>query len=134
MWTAEYTIETVASAETVWGAWADVPSWPVWNADLARAELSGPFAAGSAITMTPRAGEPVELVIDSAERPDHFVDEARVGDAVVRTIHRIDEISAARRRITYRMEITGPEGERLGPAISGDFPELLAALVGYIEA
>jgi hypothetical protein len=42
-----------------------------------------------------------------------------------------------RSRITYRMEITGPAAEtvgpEIGPEISGDFPEVLAALAARAE-
>ena len=62
-----------------------------------------------------------------------FVDEADVDDAVVRTVHRIDQLENGRSRIIYRMEITGPAadqiGPKLGPQISSDFPQLLSALV-----
>ena len=41
-------------------------------------------------------------------------------------------------RIVYRMEITGPEADtvepELGPQISGDFPEVLAARAAAAEA
>jgi hypothetical protein len=40
--------------------------------------------------------------------------------------------------VIYRTEITGPAadqvGPQLGPAITGDFPEVLAALVNLAEA
>ena len=66
------------------------------------------------------------------------MDEADGGDFVVRTVHRIDRLEGERARVTYRMEITGPAADTLrpqiGPEISGDFPETLAALVERAEA
>jgi hypothetical protein len=57
MWSAEHSIETSAWPEAVWGLWADVPGWPEWNADLARAELDGEFTAGpDADTVGPELG------------------------------------------------------------------------------
>ncbi len=132
MWTAEHTIETTAEPEAIWRAWADVPRWPEWNADLARAELSGEFAAGSTIRMTSVDGDSIELRIAKAEEPRLFVDEVELGGVTVRTTHRVDDAGPDRRRIVYRMEISGPEadavGPELGPQISGDFPDVLAAL------
>jgi hypothetical protein len=133
MWSTEYAIETSASSEQIWEAWQDVRRWPEWNSDLVRAELSGPFAAGSRIVMTPSDGEPIELLIAAAEKPALFVDAAALGETVVRTTHRVDA-AAGRRRVVYRMEITGPAGDELGPAISGDFPDVLAALVARVES
>jgi hypothetical protein len=136
MWTTEHSIETTAAPEAIWGLWAEVAGWPGWNADLELAELSGPFAAGSTITMTPHGQEPIELRIAEAVEPELFVDEADLGDVVVRTIHRIEQLGG-RIRVVYRMEITGPEADTLGPPIgpdiSADFPQVLAALVERAE-
>ena len=133
MWTTEHSIEAAGSPEAIWRVWADVPSWGEWNPDIERIELDGPFAAGSTITMTPRGQEPVKLAVAEAVEPERFVDEADLGEVVVRTVHHAERLDGDQVRVTYRMEISGPGADRLGrelgPAISGDFPEVLAALV-----
>lgn|GEM_PF-2221068 len=43
MWLTEHSIETTVSPEAIWQQWADVASWPEWNADIERIELDGPF-------------------------------------------------------------------------------------------
>jgi Polyketide cyclase / dehydrase and lipid transport len=138
MWVAEHTIETTATPEAIWRQRSDVDRWPEWNGDIERIELDGPFAAGSWITMTPFGQEPVELRIAEALGPEQFVDEADLGEIVVRTMHRVERLDQGRARITYRMEITGPAadtlGPEIGPQISGDFPQVLAALVERAEA
>jgi uncharacterized protein YndB with AHSA1/START domain len=138
MWVNEHSIETTAAPEQVWRLWADVAGWPEWNGDIERIELLGPFAAGSRIVMTPFEAEPVELRIAEAVEPELFVDEAHLDDLVVRTIHRIRRIDADHARVTYRMEITGPAadtlGPQIGPEISGDFPQTLRGLVALAEA
>jgi hypothetical protein len=137
MWTNERSIETTSSAKAIWRLWSDVAGWPRWNSDIEHIEIAGPFAAGSTITMTPVDEDPVELRIAEAVEPDLFVDEASLGDVVVRTIHRVEPLSDGRNRVTYRMEISGPAADRigpeLGPQISGDFPETLTALVRQAE-
>jgi uncharacterized protein YndB with AHSA1/START domain len=137
MWSAEHSIETTAAPESVWMLWTDVASWPRWNADLDSAELSGTFAAGSTITMFPNGDEPIELTIAEAEAPERFVDQAEMGPIVVRTTHRIDRLGDDRSRIVYRMEITGPEadtlGPEIGPQITADFPDVLAKLAAVAE-
>jgi polyketide cyclase/dehydrase/lipid transport protein len=138
MWTTEYNIETSALPEQVWPLWADVPGWPEWNGDIERIELDGPFSAGGRIVMTPIGKEAIELRIAEAREPELFVDEADLGDIIVRTTHRVERLGDERSRMTYRMEITGPAadtlGPQLGPAISADFPDTLAALVARAEA
>jgi hypothetical protein len=133
MWSAEYSIETAASPLEIWRVWADVQAWPEWNGDIERIELHGTFAAGGRIVMVPPEQEPIELQIAEAVEPGLFVDEADLGDVLVRTIHRVERAGDRRSRVSYRMEISGPAAEsvgpELGPAISADFPEVLAALV-----
>jgi hypothetical protein len=88
--------------------------------------------------MTPIGDEPIELGIAEAVEPELFVDEADMGGIVVRTIHRVRRIDSDRARVSYRMEITGPAadtlGPQVGPEISGDFPQTLAALVARAES
>jgi len=137
MWITEESLETTAAPEAIWRQWADVDTWPEWNGDIERIALTGPFTAGSRITMTPIGQEPVELRIAEAVEPRLFVDEADLGEVVVRTIHHVEPLEAGRARVTYRMEITGPSadtlGPQIGPDISGDFPQVLAALVARAE-
>jgi Polyketide cyclase / dehydrase and lipid transport len=133
MWVAEHQIETSAAPERIWALWADVTGWPAWNRDLERAELSGPFAEGSTITMFAPGQDPIVLTIAHAVVPDRFVDEADLGPIVVRTEHLVEPLEGGRARVTYRMEITGPEadtmGPEIGPQISADFPDVLRSLV-----
>jgi hypothetical protein len=137
MWVNEQSIETTAPVAAIWRLWAEVDTWPEWNADIDQIELSGPFAAGSTIVMTPSGQDPVELRLAAVTEPELFVDEAEFGDVVVRTIHRIETARHDRRRVVYRMEIHEPPssnlGPELGPQISGDFPETLSALVSRAE-
>jgi len=137
MWKNDHSIETTATPEAVWRLWSDVPRWPEWNGDLEQAELSGPFAAGSTVTMTPHGQEPIELRIAEAAERDVFVDEAHLEEVVIRTIHRIERLDEDRIRIIYRMEITGPGadtlGPQVGPEISSDFPQVLSALAEQAE-
>ena len=137
MWTSEQSIETTASPEAIWRLWSDVAGWPEWNADIEHIEISGRFAAGSTISMTPVGQDPVELRIAEAVKPDLFVDEAEVANVVVRTVHRVERLDGDRNRIVYRMEINGPAaddvGPELGPQISADFPATLAALARQAE-
>jgi hypothetical protein len=138
MWEAEHSTETSAPQQEIWRLWADVAGWPACNADIEEIELSGPFAAGSKIRMSPIGQEQIELRIAEAVEPELFVDETDLGEVVVRTIHRVQTLDGGRARVTYRMEITGSAadtlGPEIGPEISGDFPQTLAALVERAES
>ncbi|MDQ0581265.1 SRPBCC family protein [Streptomyces rishiriensis] len=133
MWEYEHDVETEATPEAIWRLWADVERWGAWNAEIEKIEISGPFAAGSRITMTPPGDEPIVLRIAEAVEGELFVDEARFGDLLLRTTHRVDRIGHERTRVVYRMEITGAgadeAGPQIGPAITADWPDTMASLV-----
>jgi uncharacterized protein YndB with AHSA1/START domain len=131
MWATEHSIETDVAPEAIWRAWADVARWPSWNGDIARIELRGPFAAGSTIAMTTADQDTVELRIAEAVAGERFIDEADVGGTAIRTVHRIDRRHDGRTRVVYRLQADGPAAEQIGPAISSDFDDTLAALVDY---
>lgn len=65
------------------------------------------------------------------------IDEAGLGDALVRTVRRIDPLGDGRRRVSYRMPMTGPAAPaivlHLGPRILSDFPAMLSVLVERAE-
>jgi hypothetical protein len=54
---------------------------------------------------------------------------------VVRVSHTLETLESGRLRITYAAEIDGPEqeAERVGPAITADFPETMAALLAMAK-
>ncbi|HEY2055672.1 MAG TPA: SRPBCC family protein [Solirubrobacterales bacterium] len=135
MWSYGHGVEADVTAEAVWRAWADVESWGEWNADIERISIDGPFAVGATIEMTPRGADPVVLRVAEVRPGECFVDEAEVGRTVVATTHLVEPAGEGRVRIVYRTEITGPASEevgpQLGPAITDDFPETIAALVAY---
>jgi len=131
MWTTEHSIETNVGVDAIWRAWADVPRWPEWNGDIERVELTGPFATGSMIAMTPHGQDPVHLRVVDVIGGEQFVDEAEVAGTVFRTMHRIEVLDEHRVRVVYRLEASGPAAGELGPAISADFDDTLRALVEY---
>jgi uncharacterized protein YndB with AHSA1/START domain len=137
MWTHEASAETTAATEAVWRLWADVEGWPAWNGDIERISIDGPFAPGGRISMTPFGDDPIELVITEAVENEMFVDQAAMAGVVIRTIHSIEPATDGKSRIVYRMEISGSEadevGPTVGPQITADFPDTIAALIEDAE-
>ncbi|WP_405942175.1 SRPBCC family protein [Streptomyces sp. NBC_00207] len=133
MWEYEHDIETDAAPEAIWRLWSDVENWGAWNGGIEKIELRGPFAEGAVITMTPPGDEPVELTVTDLGEGEHFTDEARFRPLVLRTTHRLVPLGQGRTKVAYRMEITGEgaaeAGPQIGPGITADWPETMAALV-----
>ena len=137
MWEYEYSVETTAAPEALWRHWSDMAAWPKWNDGIETIEVEGPFEAGTAFTMTPPGDEPIRMRLVEIKPGESFADEMDAGDFVVRTEHRLEPAAGGLTRIVYRTEITGeasgPIGPQLGPQITADFPEVLAALAKRAE-
>jgi uncharacterized protein YndB with AHSA1/START domain len=133
MWTAEYSIDINASPEAIFGLFADVGRWPEWNAGTDWVELDGPFDVGTTGRMKVPDQDPLAFRL-IAVGPRGFEDETAVPDAgiVVRVRHAIEPRVDGATRVVYRATIDGPRadelGPEIGPQISADFPDVLAAL------
>lgn len=132
-WRSEYAIETSAAAETIWSIFRDVPGWKHWNAGIEQIEIEGPFAAGTWFTMKPPGEEALRSQLIEVRENECFVDQTRVGDLTVLVAHRIEPLGPARTRIVYAVDAQGPQASEIGPAVSADFPEVLASLSKLAE-
>ncbi|GAA4474707.1 hypothetical protein GCM10023094_10870 [Rhodococcus olei] len=135
MWEYEFAIDTDAPRADIWRLWADVERWGDWNDGVEAIEHTGPFARGGTIEMTPPGEDVVHLELVEVIDGEMFADQARFGDLVLRTDHRMIPLADGRTRVVYRMVITGPGadevGPRIGPGITADWPETVAALVEH---
>jgi uncharacterized protein YndB with AHSA1/START domain len=137
MWEYECSVETTAAPEALWRRWSDMAAWPQWNDGIESIDAEGPFAVGTAFTMTPPGDEPIRMRLVEIKPGESFTDEMDAGDFAVRTEHRLEPAAGGLTRIVYRTEITGEAaghiGPQLGPQITADFPEVLAALAKRAE-
>jgi Polyketide cyclase / dehydrase and lipid transport len=137
MWEYEYSLETGATPGALWRHWADMPAWPRWNDGIETIDVKGAFEVGTTFTMTPPGAEPISMRLVEIEPGTSFTDEMDAGDFVVRTEHRLEAAAGGLTRIVYRTQITGAAagqvGPELGPQITADFPEVVAALARRAE-
>src|SRR5918911_1861623 len=140
MWAYEHSLETAAGAETIFAILRDVRRWPEWNAGVERIDLDGPFATGTTGVMVipDQASLPFRLAWVGEGRG--FEDETEIpgAEVLVRVRHSLEPLAAGGTRITYRATVEGPAadtlGQEIGPAVTADFPEVIAALAARAEA
>jgi uncharacterized protein YndB with AHSA1/START domain len=137
MWEFEHGVDTTAAPEALWRHWSDMAAWPTWNDGIEKIEIDGPFAVGTTFRMTPPGEDPVEMRIVEIVPGELFTDQMDAGDFLVTTVHRLQSRPEGGTRVVYRTEIIGPAadqvGPELGPAITADFPDVLARLVALAE-
>ena len=139
MWEYEHSVEIAAPPDAVWECWSDIPSWPTWNAGITTVTVDGPLAVGTSFTMTvPPDDEAITMRIVDVVPGRMFTDQVDFQGVVVTTVHRLEPTPRATTVITYRTEITGPDADTVGPAIgpdiTADFPDVLAALSALAES
>lgn len=126
-----HVIETTVSADAIWDLYADVTSWPQWDAQAELITRDGPFATGTTGTMKFTGQEPLRYRLAKVDPLREFVDETEVGDLIVRVSHLLEPIGDGRLRITYAARIDGPpeHAGEVGPAITADFPVTMNSLI-----
>jgi len=136
MWEYKHQATTTATPAHVYRLWADVNTWPQWNTDLIQAELHGPFTTNSQIRMT-TAQDTIALRLADVQENERFVDEVEMDGLLIRTTHQLQVLPDGLTQVTYRMQITGEGADQLGPEIgpmiTSDFPDTIAALIRSAE-
>lgn len=131
MWSTEHTAETPLSRNIVWAALRDLHTGDLTYDGADAFELDGPFAVGTDLTITPVGQDPFRSTIVDLVDGETYADRTEFGDIVLTFRHTLVDTPAGT-RVTHRLDITGPGadavGPELGPQISDDFPESMAAL------
>jgi hypothetical protein len=127
-WTYEHTLETQASADSIWRLWADVASWSRWDADIEWARLEGPFATGSRGRMKPRGVPAAAFTLVSVLPGVSYTVEQRVPLARLRFHHELAAADADRTRLTHGVTIDGSLGPfyafLFGGRMRANFPKI----------
>src|ERR1039458_5199846 len=124
-------VEADVTAAAIWALYADVTSWPEWDAQAELVTRDAPFAAGSTGSMKFAGQEPLSYRLTRVDPLREFVDETPVGDLTVRVSHLLEPLADGQLRITYSAQIDGPpqQAREAGPKIPADFPATVGALI-----
>jgi uncharacterized protein YndB with AHSA1/START domain len=133
MWTGEESVEIAASPATIWTLFSDVQGWKKWNAGIEEIELHADFATGATFAMQPPGEEGFTSTLIDVRPNECFTDETVIDGTRVVVHHQIVVLSSGHSRVTYRTEISGPAAAEFGPTVTGDFPDVLAALKELAE-
>ena len=133
MWTYEFSATAEVTPSAVWTLWADPLSWHTWNDGVGEVKVHGPFAAGTAFTMTPPGEDTIHMTITEVVPDQAWIDVCELPGLAITTYHLIDDLGGGRTKVTYRTEITGEAadeaGPEIGPQICADFPDVVAKLL-----
>lgn len=133
MWSYEYERTTEASPDAIWRVLADIDNWAAWDTSMESVTLTGPFAVGARVVMTPIGQESITSVITEIVDGRRYADRTEFGGVTLNFSHTLFPLSDGGSRVVHRLEISGDDAEtigpELGPAITADFPEAMDALL-----
>jgi uncharacterized membrane protein len=86
--------------------WADMETWPEWNADTEWVRLDGPFETGSTGVLKPKGGPKVKFVIEKLD-DSQFIDVSKLVGAKLTFAHQIKTTKAGT-HVTVSASLDGP--------------------------
>jgi hypothetical protein len=103
---AEAEITSSAAPSAFFARWADMATWPEWNADTEWARLDGPFATGSTGVLKPRGGPKTKFVIAKVSE-EEFTDVSHLLGARL-TFRHVVAVVPEGTRVRVAVSLTGP--------------------------
>src|SRR5258708_39597893 len=96
---AEARISSAAAPSAFFAKWADMATWPEWNADTEWVRLDGPFAAGSTGVLKPKGGPKTKFVI-AVVSDSEFTDVSKLVGARLTFRHLVDATPEGATRVS----------------------------------
>jgi hypothetical protein len=87
--------------------WADMATWPEWNADTEWVRLDGPFATGSTGVLKPKGGPKTRFVISEVSG-ERVTDVSMLVGARLTFDHRIRPTAGGGSEVQVTVSLTGP--------------------------
>ena len=128
---------STAAPSAFFGRWADMATWPEWNADTEWVRLDGPFSTGSRGVLKPKGGPKTTFVI--TELTDRvFTDVSLLAGARLTFRHTIAPTADGGSEVSVTVTLAGPLARLwnliLGKGIAASLDRDLAALAATAEA
>jgi hypothetical protein len=125
-----------ASPSAIFDRWADVATWPQWNADTEWVRLDGTFTQGGTGVLKPKGGPKVKFVIEKLTDTE-FVDVSRLVGARLTFSHRVTPTSTGC-AVDVAVTMSGPLAwlwnRILGKGLAGSVQPDLEALARAAES
>ncbi|MFI7586831.1 SRPBCC family protein [Spongisporangium articulatum] len=103
------TAQIVSSAppSAFFAKWADMATWPEWNADTEWVRLDGPFVEGATGKLKPKGGPVVPFVVQKLVAGREFVDVSTLLGARLTFDHQV-AVEPQGTVVTVTVTLTGP--------------------------
>lgn len=124
-------------AAAVWEkAYADVETWPLWNAAIERADIDSPLALGAKARIRFTTGLRLRFRVVEFEPGRLFTDEARLPGALMGHRHLVEPVNGGGSNLIniYIEGLLAPLWRRImGPSAARTLPEAQRTIVELIQ-
>lgn len=127
-------ITTDVPAQAFFERWADMTTWPSWNADTEWVRLDGPFQTGATGALKPKGGPTTRFVITSLIPGREFTDVSRLIGARLTFQHLVSVEPAGLTTVSVRVTISGPLAFLWNAMLGKDIANGLHADLTRLEA
>ena len=136
---AEARITSAAAPAAFFARWADMATWPEWNADTEWVRLDGPFVTGATGVLKPKGGPKVKFVVAQLSETE-FTDVSKLFGARL-TFRHLVSTGAAGTEVSVAVTLAGPLsflwnailGKGIKATIQRDLDSLAAVAEGAAE-
>jgi hypothetical protein len=129
---------TSATSEAVWQQWKDVPNRTQWDEGLEWARIDGDFATGTRGEVKVKGQPPRRFEILEARPPTTYIDRFFLPrGAKMDWFHSVEDVGDNQRRVTFRIEVSGPTSLVLAPImkhiLKSEIPATVDKLIDTAE-
>ena len=126
-----YSVQIAASSATVYELYSAVSSWSAWDPEVERAEIEGPFAAGTLGVLKPKGGPESKIELVEVTPDESFTVRCKLPLCEMTFSHELAE-SASITTATHSVSFTGllspVFGFLIGRGIRKTLPDTLGGL------
>lgn len=105
---ASASVTSAAAPADFFARWADMATWPEWNADTEWVRLDGVFTQGATGTLKPKGGPKVPFVVAELVPGEVFVDVSRLFGARLTFDHRVQARTNGGSDVSVTITMSGP--------------------------
>jgi hypothetical protein len=101
-------VVSTAAPSAFFARWADMATWPEWNADTEWVRLEGPFVEGARGVLKPKGGPKVRFTVQRLVPDREFVDVSHVAGARLTFHHVVTPTPQGGCRVDVTVTMSGP--------------------------
>ena len=133
MWQTDFTADPDLAPAAIWHALRARQTGQVPLANGDRRLLTGPFAVGGTVAVTPVGLDPLQSTIIELDEGRVLAEQTRFGELDLVLRHTLQPLGGGGTHIIRQIQVDGEkadvEGPVAGPRISEDYPEALQEII-----